>query len=322
MSFVVIVDHFGAGKAVTFVRNTIGGWAVPCFMFLSFYLLAPKFKNITQEFVVKRIKRLYLPLLIWTIVTFVLYAFLFQLGLEEVGLNDWRKVFYSLIFGSASGLVPHFWFNVTQIIIFIFAVLILYSNRNKEKSVYVFYVFIIVAFFIQFSGINSFLFDTSPYEVRYTLGRVAETMPFAFSGILASQIKENDRWKSMFLGAIGIAISLFGLTLLFGTEYGNFGYSGTKRYIICTAICLVVVFVNYCPKSCLADVINYIASLSAGIYYMHFTVGLCVAGVLQQIGLSSSSFYCDIIIWIVCIIGTMIIKNMSKHIKWLRFCIE
>ena len=322
MAFAVIVDHFGDGTAVKNIRATMGKWAVPCFMFMSFYLLTPKLEKISQDFVVKRIKRLYLPLAVWTIITFTLYAILFRFGLGNVGLYDWRKIFYSLIFGSVSEFMPQFWFNIAQIIIFVFVILILYTQDDKTYFLYILYISIIGAFFLQYSGINGYLFENSSYEVRNSLGRVLEMIPFAFSGILFNYIKENERWKSLLLGVIGIAISLLGLSLQFGNEYAGFDYSGAKIYIISTLICLAVVVINYCPKGFTADAINYIASLSAGIYYMHFTVGVCLEEVMKKAGFNVDSLYFDVIIWMICVIGTIVIKRVSKKFKWMKCCIE
>lgn len=319
MSFVVIVDHFGNDEVVFTIRETLGGLAVPCFMFMSFYLIAPKLDSLSLEFVLKRLKRLYFPVVIWSFFSYVFYSILFQFGIGEVNFSDWRKLFYSLLFGSAKGLVPQFWFNITQIIIFIIVAIVFSSvNINKNEHICISFLFIIIAFLFQYSNINGDLFSSSPYEVRYTLGRIAEMMPFAFTAIL---IYKKENTKLFLIGTIGsfwvlVAFRFF----LFRGEYIGFGYSGIATYALSIFICTLIVSLNFCPNNKIANIINHWASLSAGVYYMHYTVGVCIEGLLNEM---NSTFICDILIWMVCLLIVATVKTISnRYCKCLSLCIE
>lgn len=322
MSFVVIVDHFGDGKTVTGIRASIGSLAVPCFMFISFYLLAPKLCEITGELISQRLKRLYLPLAIWTIISYIIYTVMSHLGIEKVKVSNWRIVFYSLLFGSVENFAPHFWFNITQIIIFCFVIALFCIQMNKLTRIGVLYLFIVGSFFIERSGINSFLFGSSPYEIAYPLGRVAETLPFALSGILVSEIKtERYKWISIIVGIMGMVISLLTLGFIFDSNHTNFGYSGTGTYFISIAICLLIVSFNFCPTGNIASVVNYLAALSAGIYYMHYIVGKCISTLLEMLEVDSLSFGLDVAIWCMCIVTTALLYKLSRKTTWIRYLV-
>jgi len=117
------------------------GLTVPCFMFLSFYLTSKNFDNNDSFFLIKRIKRLEYPIIIWTIIYYI------AMSLLSFTLLDWKSIIYSIIFGSSGSLNPVLWFMSTQILITVFFYIIYLMCPDKNKRIFILALIIIISFF-------------------------------------------------------------------------------------------------------------------------------------------------------------------------------
>ena len=97
--------------------------------------------------------------------------------------------------------------------------------------------------FLQYSLLNYKVFNRFPSEVKYTLGRICEMIPFALLGCIFYKKKLFTKMEQKRVFFMICAIVLFILTFLFRNTLKNplgFGYSGIITII--KAICLVVFF--------------------------------------------------------------------------------
>ncbi len=179
MSFIVVKDHFTVnGNTVTQqLANKLGALAVPCFVFISFYLAAEKLDNNNSDFLKKRLIRLEGPVIGWTIIYYLLFS------LCRKGWQDWKHIIYGIIYGSSSILNPPLWFISSQIIVLAGIAILYYMFPDEKQRKKLLFILFILAFFLQYTGVNEYLYSGAPSESRFSLGRVAEIIPIAVSGI-------------------------------------------------------------------------------------------------------------------------------------------
>lgn len=322
LSIVVIQAHFPADqgsiivKAVSFGRYI----AVQCFMFISFYYMAKDFENVNYERIKTRISRLYIPVVFWNIVYFIvvnLMKLLFQNGNELITLKD---LMMGLIFSHANSLPVQLWYMITQIlIIVIIVVLFMYCDTKKKKTGLLIGT-IVVSFVLQYTGVSYYLFATAPYESRYTLGRVIESIPFAACGILYTW--HMDKLESVKKVILIPVLGISGIAAKFILpEIETFQNGGLFPFLIGMAICVFTLVIPDVINGKVRYAINVVGSCTMGIYCMHYLIG----GILNQIvGYSAlrGTFAFDILIFIVCLILTLVARKLidigGNKIKWMK----
>ena len=136
-----------------------------------------------------------------------------------------------------------------------------------------------MAFWLQYSGINYALFGSHEYKVKYTAGRLLEVLPFASLGLIMAEKAEmvealkGNRAFAFLVGTISLLI--VGHEDLFTTPPGSFGYGGT--YIAVYAVLTCFVFCTFPFEklpSTTKSIIAFLSQYSAGVYFIHFGVGL------------------------------------------------
>lgn len=82
MSFIVVKDHFAVNgdTVLQVMANWFGALAVPCFMFVSFYLVSEKLDELNPEFLKRRFLRLELPIILWAGIYYLIYSLFSKLS--------------------------------------------------------------------------------------------------------------------------------------------------------------------------------------------------------------------------------------------------
>lgn len=127
MSFIVICNHFKLSTHTQFgiLINHLCPLAVPCFMFVSFYLLSDKIESKKYFLIIRsRCQRLLIPLFGWSII----YYFFESIYFGEI--IDYRNLIYSFVFGSSEKIMAPLWFLSTQLILVIFMVVVYICTEN------------------------------------------------------------------------------------------------------------------------------------------------------------------------------------------------
>lgn len=306
----VICDHIsGSDPILVYFQGTLGIWAVPCFMFLSFYLIADKLNNITGTYVLKRVKRLYIPLLFWSVIIFLIKVSLF-------GPNDnmWKSLAIQLLTGWDPWLAPQMWFNINQIILFLIMSFLFFLV--KKRTVVVSVVLLIVFFVIEYSGVVTAFFVDKVDAIKYPIGRIVEMFPFAISGYCYGYI--SDKLKKRWINSILLLYLL--LACIFGCV-GNgiaegLSYGGLKTYFVSVTISMFFVSIQVDNSS---RVIDSLAGYGAGIYYIHYTIGQLIYRFATQ---ERGSFELDTFVLAVLMYGISLLvlipfKMISKNVKCL-----
>lgn len=319
MSFAVVVIHFGGagGELISFIKSRIGGLAVPCFMFISFYLLSEKFEQMTGEFIKNRIKRLYYPVIVWSAAYYILYLISGQMGIA-----DWRNLFYSIIF--ATSLNPPLWFNITQILIIIFLVCLYYVIQKSDDRTVCLIITIVAMIFIQYTGINEYLFGSAVFESKYTLGRFAETLPMAIAGLLYGKYEKSLSAKTKGFVYIGVIFCTIIFVFVGNAGATGYDYQGLYTFWGTIFVCLTAIVVPLPLTNRITGVVNYVADYTMGIYCMHFAAGQYIVVIANKIGISCGygTLIYDLLIWTICLLVSMLIGFLSSRIKGLQNLVQ
>ena len=204
LSFWVVLQH--TYKYIN--KYNKGKFHVPTFLIISFYFYynTLKIKSIIK--INQRFQRILIPYIIWPIFIFINNNILFALfGYSQLNhILLLKSLLYQLIFGSVYHIIFYYQFNLIlftllfTIITFIF----------KKNFIFIFQILLIIAYILQYSYYNFYFFTKYKYFVRFSLGHIAEFIPFAVTGLILGYLDIIAKSKKL----RGLSI-LFYITIIF-----------------------------------------------------------------------------------------------------------
>ena len=327
-AFEVVLCHYWAittinPSSILNIFYNLRRVAVPVFMVMAFYFLEPKFSYNHQGYLKTRIYRLAIPYIAWAIIYFVaiyltehIFSFTFFDGVTFKSLG------WQLLLGSCEELCPPLWFQAVLIILTTISFM-LRKYLNPEKVLSFFLCLTIISLYLQYSSINFALFGGLEYEQRYTLGRIAEMIPFAFTGLVLARLKpyiENVPKFMIIVGCISIPFFIDKYAI-FSDIALSFGYAGFHYlFYAISIVTLAIVFPLPTLPSPIKKIIKFLSEYSFGVYCLHWIVGLYVMHFISGKGLQCNRFGQCIIIWIISYIlsfaiSKIPIKGIKKLVK-------
>lgn len=146
-------------------------------------------------------------------------------------------------------------------------VLILWLLMRYFTSRYVLWGLICCCLFVQYFGLNAWLFADLDDAYRYSLGRVVELLPYGALGLCIRNPKFSYKWL------LGVLIGLVVYKFVDG-RFGGFEYNGIGLMIETVCVCSFFIalgqrFSERLPKTSSFDV------LSGGVYFTHYIIGSC-----------------------------------------------
>lgn len=323
LSFEVVIDHFwhepGLSGVLLFFSK-MRSLAVPCFLLMSFYLTSHRYESCDAGWLKKRFGRLGVPYFVWPLVYFVLIWILAAVSPRfvdstlqttelkcygfDLALDGWDLV-RQWVFGIDRRLIHQFWFHSNLIFWTAGLFFLLKSVTNERVRTYVLGVCIMVSLVLQYSGLNSFLFDRFGFEFKYSVGRLFATLPYA---ALALMVGFHRKAISEVRGGMRAFLSVVGLFLLFFVHYSKgfprpagLGYQGFSLILMAFG---TVMFFYYLPleksPAWLGRVIELASRYCMGIYCCHLLVGwILYAWVLPWFGVKFEGLVSNIWIWVV-----------------------
>ncbi|MGN0165949.1 MAG: acyltransferase family protein [Lachnospiraceae bacterium] len=284
MCFEVVVCHFGNGNAddslnIILIKPflLIQNCAVPCFFIMAFYFSASLILSGEKNKLKKRIKRILIPHIFWTVIYFLIYfmaGIMFDFDYFD-GMGYIKSFGLQLFFGHTYNQTM--WFQIDLLIVTIFLFLLFKQLYKKYNDILIWEYFLLIAFLLlQYTLVNYRMFSWMSYAVRYTFGRISEVIPLAVAGLLLSV---NQKWIEVRKNKLGfvfcmvvVGISLF-ITKL-DNHFLNFGYAGIG--LLLAGIFFVIAFYGIdftnIPQR-LKIIIEFFSSYTMGIYFVHRMVG-------------------------------------------------
>ena len=242
--------------------------AVPCFVMISFYLNAPLFlqtQPATAKECTKKVKRLLIPFIGWTIVGFIVY-------LKKISVAN---ILLQLIFGAVVN-APLYYLSITIYFVIVFCLLTCVNIKFRLLLLGLLTTF---CFYIQHAGINYNIFSLFPESSRYTLGRFCELFPYAVAAIFLRQYfnitkcckpdyQVDLRWFLIIMPVFVIGAVLHSIL-----KPDGFGYQGIGLTLCVFAIFLLsLIQSNSKLGNIVPNIVLSISNISLGIFCCHYVL--------------------------------------------------
>ena len=291
--------HFGSAgehSVWTFPFYAITVTAVPVFMLTSFALAGNVFIDSDSTHLRKRIQRLLLPLVAWSAIYFCAYALIdLVVGTDRIhGIQDF---IWQAVTGHRAVLNPTMWFHFDLIVLSCLAFACFRrAGDSKQIVLAVAGLMVIFGLVMQYSGWNYDLFGKLRYELKWPLGRLCETLPYAGLGLALAcllpaknpDIAQGLPWNYSRLAVLGI-----GLVLLYvacfpwprveeGFHYGGFRIMWLSLAIYCVFNVLKVDFIPVC----IIKLIVFLSRYTLGVYCILRVRIRCIVNALVNMSAS------------------------------------
>jgi acyltransferase-like protein len=245
--------------------------AVPSFIVMSFFLTGESMLRGISTFtlyLVPRLKRLIIPLIIWSILGFLLWP-------TRISC---KGIMLQLCFSS----VVNFPLWYLSIMVYL-SVLIWGLCRSCPKKYWwpISIVLFTLCYLAQYTGANSYLVTSYIHDpiIQFRIGRFVEVFPFVLIGVFLRYREVHYKFRNdiaMHLWSVRIVCLLFivsGLCLHLSIKPLGFTYQGVGLLLGTGAIFIfVMTFPIYGEHKRFAIVLHGISSVTLGIYCSHFLV--------------------------------------------------
>lgn len=246
---------------------------VPSFFIISFYLMSEHLLSLSIKYLLRRIKRLLIPYIIWPIIVWIINHILNILLKSQLFPSSIQVLKLQLLWGCI--FMPQFWFQWDLIIITLFFYMINLIFINH--ALFILQLLLLLSYICQYSEYHyKNIFMKYNYYNRYTIGRLFETIPFGVTGFSFGfynyfNILKNLKGKTLILSLIIYNIvkdyNIF-------SDIKGLSYQGINLNI--QSICIISIFVLFPINSnnnyYLIKFLSLITNHSAGIFYLHVTI--------------------------------------------------
>jgi len=319
------------------IVNVYGSIAVPAFMIMSFLLV--DFERLSKDAskIKRRMYRLIMPQVVWTIIYFVIYK-LMDLALGTTLISGVDVFFWQLFFGHSINQTA--WYQVDLILLtIIFVIIYRFCSSNLRKIVIICITFLSLV--LQYSVLlfamfhNSFFDGLSfTYYISYPLGRFFEMIPYAAMGIgLRKIIMNANRNRSFEYAFVAFLcmIFLFEFDVFIGVP--EYGYAGLYKLSmgIVTVLFFYFLFMQISARDFkqgtflnnmlffICTCVKEISSVTMGIYFMHRLIGTVIyntflSGLLHM--RAGSITDCIVIFVISFIVARLFLRTKFKWVKF------
>ena len=327
LCLIVIQIHFKpiVVNPVVLLFDFLSNLAVPCFMFLSFFLVDDKIYQPKSVAVKNRIWRLYIPVIFWNI----FYFFVFSL-LGAVSALPYKISFSSFIKSVITGcsenacLPGQLWFLTVQVLL-VLTVTLVYRviGSDKYQDLKILLLLLIVEV-IATVGLHKTLLLSLPYEIKTLIGRYIECIPFALAGLLYKRnFYGQNKIKTVCLVVIIIVLSLISKKFIPCAD--GFDYNGVFLLFASSLMCIVVLSLPDLFRNKCKYIINYAGLCTMGVYATHLLVGRVISDTFPNILskkyagiLWPGTIWFDLILLITCILLSALLKLVLDKVKFLR----
>ena len=303
LCIVVIQIHFPLNET-----SLLGRWsalaspyAVPCFMFLSFYFMTDDVMGLNRDRIKERLLRLYIPILFWNTVYFLV------LNLFGAGISV-KKLIMSFMLAHGEGLCVPLWFLMAQLLDLIFIVIVFQYLPDEKARIFASVFILILTFVLLKAGIITELFETASYELKYPLQRTVQCVPYAVLGLLSSCCLKDKKVRIKVITVVAFVLVGF---ISFKLSLGEVATS-----MVVAALCEIVLMVpDDVIKGRLRILLNYLGACTMGIYCVHLLLGMRLNGAFSG-RLHSGNMTFILSIFLLGLLISIIIRLINRKLNW------
>ena len=177
---------------------------VPCFFIISFYFYYKVIFRRDINKIKQRFLRLLIPYFIWPFIIILFKTSIHLFTKREFDIKAIiKKLMYQFVFGRR--IMPVFWFQFNLLILTL--IISILSFIFKNEFLFVIQILAILAYYMQYSHKNYFLFKNYKVFISHPLALVLEMVPFTASGLTCGyysliDLLKNRKTKSIIFGII------------------------------------------------------------------------------------------------------------------------
>ena len=302
LSFLVIIIHTFNIKStknkliLKIVSNRIP--KVPSFFIISFYFICNNLLTLKFKLLLKRLKRLLIPYIIWPIIIWIVNKIL-KNKYDDKNLYTFEILKLQLLYGHM--YMTQFWFLWNLIIVTIIYYLIIFTFR--KNSLFIFHLLLLISYQLQYSGYsyNNF-FINFPYYNKYTISRFFGMLPLSVTGYTLGIFKiiniiEHNKIKALIFSII--IYRMINNYKIFAAQQEN-NYYGLHLNI--SAICIIFIFSLFpsdkIQNHFIKKLIIFLTKYSGGIFYLHLSISQLLSPYFKDI--RNGTFFGIIINYNIC----------------------
>lgn len=293
----VVCCHFWS-SAPSFAWHFVLPCCAPLFFLMSFYLFARRFSGVGGSYVRNRLFRLYFPLLSWAVIYYLI------LNLAHLTINTDVVTLKDFFFQCLTGHCYNepMWFQFDLIVITVLFFVIAFACRNNMRIIcWLFAVLSVIAFCLQYAGLNHRLFSLFDYSFKYPLGRICEMLPYAFAGMALQLADKKEKWiRVLFLFVLLLASAVL---YLYHDSPQGFGYQGVRLLLLSVSVFVGMKLIDFNRLSNgMKKAILMVSKYTLGIYCLHLIMGKGIYRFMSLVSWESlygSFLYC-VIVYVCC----------------------
>lgn len=300
-AFAVVWIHFGT------TRIPGVAFAVPCFVIISFFFAWKMIDSIDVIKLRQRLWRLLVPFFVWGIVSYVVAL---AIGIHS-GITP---LLWQLTLGHSTCAPLYYLFDVAVFMVILF---LLRKFMACRMFWCVITTLVIGCLWMQYTGVNYYIWSPLPSEASYPIGRIFELFPHAVGGCALSAL-DLKGWRAF---ALGTVLFVCGMTMIVCAPFrvsAQFGYAGLPYLLGASG--LVLSATAWSGGECWFWRVCNLSVATAGVYFIHPIVGF----ILNHFGLGCFSLvmfmsFCTVILGLH-IPGICVLFNKRHPISWKSYC--
>lgn len=291
-------------KIIKSLVNAIGFY-VPTFLVISYYF---SFKIINSKNIIKmktRLKRLFIPYIIWPIIFFIIYNIIFHFYYKIICFTI-KDLFIQLLTAKRIHIV--FWFQCNLILSFILLSILALLIKNN------------FLFIVQLIGVLGYFFhsfyhyykilDEYMYEVRMLIKDFSKVLFYSAIGIslgsiINMKILRKERFKVIIFCLLILYLLrdfLIIINLFYYLRCIIYGIGSVSLFILFSVVPL-----DYIKNKKINLIIMHVTNYSAGVYYLHTQIWL----ILRKNDTLYGCFINYIICYFICFLGIKVFGNTN-----------
>lgn len=220
---------------------------------------------------------------------------------------------WQLLFGHVESINTALWFMVDLAAITLGAGIFFYIIHDKQMQEKGLTVIIIVSLLLEYFDINYTIFINMPYEVKFTLGRLCEMMPYAALGLLCARRKWIERVEITRTKTTLIVARVLLTVLIPRYDISGYGYQGIMRIV--SAILLLIYFGTMrISREKYQKSIKKTAQYTMGIYCVHLGIGWITTKLVNRLSIQMSDMFKCVVIWGLCVLFVILCSKIPFRV--------
>lgn len=314
MSFCVVLIHFWNTEKLPVVLIPLAGfihYAVPVFMFMSFFLTQRRFLAQNTTYNKRRLWKLIWPQIAWTVIYFGVYTVTDKMMGTGI-IKAWSDFFWQLFTGHSPKINAAMWYQIALICLTLLFILI-FNYLTAKKGVVAICGLLIFSIWWQYSGLNEAVFADLRSELKYPLGRLFEMIPYATTAFLVSYFQIHRKLEKYRVPSLLGMILITGIFMKYSfiSNPPGYGYSGVQKILIAFGLIMAawLLPVEKLPAAA-TKIITVLSRYTFGIYCMHNLVGRFMKTIFSSFGVPSETLFMCIVVYVTCYIIAFIISKI------------